>query len=1316
MKPVELEILLRDNLSTGLNKVGSMVDGLLGKARKANAGLKDMEGEVMVLRNVIALYEAQLEHLRTVSEAAPIDLDQSENIAQIKMLEEQVEGLKNELQQLQTLSAQTKVTPNDIPQAQGKFNGLHNSIQQMAREMPSLAMGPQTFFMAISNNLPVFTDEVARARNEYNALVAAGGKGVPVWRQILKSLLSWQTALTTGIMLLVMYGDEIISWTKKLFGANKSLAETCEKLDEFQKSVADTASGVLTTFDRLSKGWAELGNDMKAKEHYIIENRDAIDSLGVSVNNTAQAERLFNTGKDKFIESVMARAKASAAMELASKEYKKAIEKMIEADALPEKKTHTYYAGDNLLGLFNKDNWRTITVDADTSKKERKKTKADKHFTEASSLVVKYAEFSEKEREILKELGVESTETIIGGSVAAIEATIALKEQALKEVTNAEDYNRISAEIKAEKSKLAAIISRDTSYVRAVEKAGQEVKQAERDAFNERREQDNEFYYERERNRIALEKDASKRAKMQRALDNQIQLDQLEQECRDAVEAEKKRQKAIFDAQENAKQAKDANYVKKNFTDADIDQSKITEIENQYAGLRDQTIQLQRQTEAEVFKAEVAAMRDTLKEYGNFQQQKLAIAEEYAEKIKNATSEGEKIALGKERDSALAGVEAQELKASIDWGTVFGELGGMFSGMIEPVLADAKKYMQTDEFKNADHDSQAALVEAVQQMERALGGADKVSFEKLGTDIKAYQTALQSLKAEQAEYVSLYQELVEKQKAYAQALETGTKEEQDAAKMALDTAQANVDAAEQNMDAANNAVTQAQQTMTQTATTLKTSMDGVIGGLQKIASGSAGSAYEGLIELGKSAKNIGGKVGDAIGKVSDKLESVPIVGWILSVLDIFKDGAAVVIDGLLDAIFGAVAGIIEDVFSGELIGVIVESVIQGIIDIFAAIVDPIAGWFGGDFSLSEAMGLGASIPDLEETMEELKGANEDLTRAIDNLSEKMDGATTAEAAKLYEEQLALIDKKESNAKSQMSQSGSAYNNGLWGLFGEHSSNYHIDENMSSSDWSRISAIVGREIDSAGDWWGLSSEEMAKVADEATDLYTKIKGYANDGYADAAQYMDSYIEFYKEREEAEREYFEKVTGMSFDSVEDSFKSLLLNMEADASAAGEEIADSLLLTIVSQMMSDKYAAKIKEWYNKFVEYASTDGLSEEEAEELRNQYLGIYEEAAAERDMLLEAAGIDDDIRASQSGKPGSFNAMSQEQGTKLEGLFVSGQMHWASIDEHMEDVSLSMSVAVGHLRKIEENTGRCSVTLDDILAAINKIKSDGLKVK
>ena len=93
-------------------------------------------------------------------------------------------------------------------------------------------MGPQMFFLAISNNLPIFTDELARARKEYDELQKSGKKGTPVWKQVLSSLFSWQTAMTTGIMLLVMYGDEIWDWTKNLFSAKKGV-------DEFNISVKE---------------------------------------------------------------------------------------------------------------------------------------------------------------------------------------------------------------------------------------------------------------------------------------------------------------------------------------------------------------------------------------------------------------------------------------------------------------------------------------------------------------------------------------------------------------------------------------------------------------------------------------------------------------------------------------------------------------------------------------------------------------------------------------------------------------------------------------------------------------------------------------------------------------------------------------------------------------------------------------------------------------------------------------------------------------------------------------------------------------------
>ena len=198
---------MKDRLSGGLDKAGRKVDELKGKTASANA---ELDKQAQKLRDSIALLETQMEELRRAGQNASPNLDQRENIAGIEVLQKQIAELEAQLKHLDATAESTQTIPPELPAARQQFNGLHMSIQQMAREMPSLAMGPQMFFLAISNNLPIFADEVQRAKREYEGLVKAGQKGVPVWRQILSSLFSWQTALTTGIMLLVMYGDEIV--------------------------------------------------------------------------------------------------------------------------------------------------------------------------------------------------------------------------------------------------------------------------------------------------------------------------------------------------------------------------------------------------------------------------------------------------------------------------------------------------------------------------------------------------------------------------------------------------------------------------------------------------------------------------------------------------------------------------------------------------------------------------------------------------------------------------------------------------------------------------------------------------------------------------------------------------------------------------------------------------------------------------------------------------------------------------------------------------------------------------------------------------
>lgn len=831
-----------------------------------------------------------------------------------------------------------------------------------------------------------------------------------------------------------------------------------------------------------------------------------------------------------------------------------------------------------------------------------------------------------------------------------------------------------------------------------IEKAEQETEKALQQSSQQRQEMERNLHFQEEQNRINLERDASKRKREQLKLDHEKELAQLEQQKQAAIKAEIQRQKAVFDAQENEKKAQNKNYVKRNFTDADIDQTQIATIVAQYQTLYDQTIALQKQGEADLLRSEFQSMQDYLKNYGTYQQQKLAIAQEYAEKIRNASSEGERLSLERERDSKLSSIETAELKNNMNWSAVFGEFGGMFGEMMRPVLEDAKKYIQTDEFKNSDQASQQALIEAIQQMEQSLGGADKVSFEKLGTEIKAYQTAMLKLRQAQNEYKSTYDALTTAQKNYEEAIATGTEDEQRAAAEALRIAQENETAASQNIQTLQTTATEAQNTMTQTATTLKTSMDGVVSGLQKLASGSVSGAYEGMIELGKNAEKIGGKLGEAFGKVADKLESVPIIGWIVSIIDIFKDGLSVVIGGILDAVFDAVSGIIGDILSGDLFKTIGESLLQGIGKIFDAITfGGFSSWFGG----------GESDKTLEEDIERLTATNEALQRTIENLTDVMEDSAVKDAADLYEQQKDLLNESEANTQEMMRRSGAAYSNGFLGIGGSHSSNKKINDAMSSSEWDRISSIVGRTIKSAGDFWTLSSEEMRKVATEAPDLYGKIKGYADDGHKDAAQYMDEYIEYAKQREELEEAYYEKLTNVSFDTLRDEFKNALTDMEMSATDFANNFNNLLVDAIAEALMTDKYDPMIKELYEKWAKFMEDGELTDDELAELQKDRDNIYNSMDKDRQFLETFSGGDS---SSQDSTKKGFATASQDSVDELNGRFTAVQMDTSAIRELMLQYGVDMTslrLSASEIRQHTDEIRNLSLTAIDHLETISK---------
>ena len=217
MRPVEIEFLVKDSTKAGAQRVSASIDR-----------------ETMKILGRMDRIQTKIDKLRTTNSDA---LDQDKNIAEIKKLEGQLDKLQAKMAKV---SAQKSIGPSssEIDKTARSYNGLNLSIQQIARELPAAAMGPQMFFMAISNNLPIFADELSRARKEYDALIAAGQKGTPVWKQMLSSIVSWQTALAVGVMLVVTYGDEIAKWVSNLFKGKEAIDSVNVAAEQFHSTIA----------------------------------------------------------------------------------------------------------------------------------------------------------------------------------------------------------------------------------------------------------------------------------------------------------------------------------------------------------------------------------------------------------------------------------------------------------------------------------------------------------------------------------------------------------------------------------------------------------------------------------------------------------------------------------------------------------------------------------------------------------------------------------------------------------------------------------------------------------------------------------------------------------------------------------------------------------------------------------------------------------------------------------------------------------------------------------------------------------------------
>lgn len=232
--------------------------------------------------------------------------------------------------------------------------------------------------------------------------------------------------------------------------------------------------------------------------------------------------------------------------------------------------------------------------------------------------------------------------------------------------------------------------------------------------------------------------------------------------------------------------------------------------------------------------------------------------------------------------------------------------------------------------------------------------------------------------------------------------------------------------------------------------------------------------------------------------------------------------------------------------------------------------------------------------------------------------------------------------------------------------------------------------------------------MANVAAYAATQYDKIKQYGDNGYRNASQYMDSYIEYYKELEQLENSYREKLTSISFDSVESDFKSMLENMDSDSTDFADSFQKKMASAIINSLMVDKYKQRLQDWYKSFSSTFENKNLTKEELykaqDKLKQEYMAISKDALDERDSLKDALGWKDNF--SQSASSGSFESMSQDTGEELNGRFTAVQSATEGTLEQAKDINQKIGQLVS--LKGDKGDSLLTVSVNTIMGNVGNI--------
>lgn len=762
------------------------------------------------------------------------------------------------------------------------------------------------------------------------------------------------------------------------------------------------------------------------------------------------------------------------------------------------------------------------------------------------------------------------------------------------------------------------------------------------------------------------------------------EIEQIEERKNAAIKAERDRQKAEFDAQQSvikAKGGKAETWDDKNH----LDSKNIQKITEQYTIIEQKTVELYNN---EIYADELKSYREYLKEYGNLEQQKLAIVEEYNEKIKEARAKGnifEEAKLKTDLEEQLKKLNFNDFKDSINWDSVFSDMGRLSKSYLEDLRKKLKDLLGSG---TLDIDDMKVVSEQIGKIDDAISE----QTDKWGWSNEKVR-----------EYNRLLQEAADAQERLRKATveQYNAQEQQSSTKIAIQKvfAETGVSVSTNKITSQNKSALFNENKMNlsnEQLEKLKKLFDELavsevkVGKATKDVKKAQEDANVSQDKARKSIKQIANEWAESIGNVAKKLQEA---SELIDVLGFGDSDLGKKLKSGADA-FNKGSQAASDFATGNYIG----AAINGI---------------GAIKSLGSAFGIGngSNAKEVAETTNRLTESNERLQYSIEQLKSSIDKTSGMSAVSNYQ--------KAYDAQKQINKQSMEILQSQMGYHGSHHSNAYY-WNLSAQDYAAInrtlaqqSAVRGgyinstiNKVSSLEDIYKLTPEQMKDIRTYNQDVW---KNMTDQGKYDKTEYWENYTDLAEKLEELTDKINQNLTQTTFDSLKDNFISNLMDMSKSAQDFANDFTTMLNKSMLNFAVDDLANKRLKALYEKWADKMKQGQLSNDDLNILKKEYDNIVDEGLKIRDNIATMTGYKE-AQSQQTATGKAIEAITADQGSSLIGIGYAVQI----AQEQGNEVRKAIAVDISFLRIYAEQTYNNISEMRDIqyqgleqLEAINK---------